>query len=122
MSEPFTKIPIGVSACLLGEKVRFDGGHKHDPYLTDTLGPFFDYVPVCPEVEAGFGVPREPMHLEGDPAEPRLVTLNTHRDLTAAMRTWAQRRVRQLEKEHLHGFVFKANSPSSGSPSGWSAA
>jgi len=59
------KIIVGVSACLLGEKVRYDGGHKHDHFITDTLGKFFAYVPVCPEVECGLTVPREPMHLAG---------------------------------------------------------
>lgn len=66
------KMKIGISSCLLGENVRYDGGHKHDPYLTDTLGAFFEYVPVCPEYEAGFGVPREAMRLSGDPSSPRL--------------------------------------------------
>ena len=66
-------IKIGVSACLLGHKVRFDGGHKRDAYVADTLGAFFVFVPVCPEVECGLGVPRESLRLEGDPGAPRLV-------------------------------------------------
>ena len=67
-------IKIGVSACLLGEKVRYDGGHKHDRYLTDVLGRYVTYVPVCPEVECGMGIPRETLRLVGNPENPRLVT------------------------------------------------
>lgn len=107
-------IRIGISTCLLGEPVRYDGGHKRDRYLTDTLGQYFTYVPVCPEVEAGFGIPRESMQLRGDPEAPRLVTNRSERDLTDAMLTWARKRVIELEAEDLCGFIFKAKSPSSG--------
>ena len=109
-----TSINVGISTCLLGENVRYDGGHKRDRYLTDTLGQYVNYVPVCPEVEAGFGIPRESMQLRGDPSAPRLVTNKTGRDMTKAMATWAQKRVVELEKENLCGFIFKARSPSSG--------
>ena len=109
-----TPINVGISACLLGENVRYDGGHKRDRYLTDTLGQYVNYVPVCPEAEAGFGIPRESMQLRGDPGAPRLVTNKTGRDMTEAMVTWAQKRVVELEKENLCGFIFKARSPSSG--------
>ena len=108
------KIRIGVSKCLLGEPVRYDGQHKHDHFITDTLGRYFDYVGVCPEVECGLGVPRESMRLAGDPAQPRLVTTRTCIDHTERMQTWVTRRVRELEKEDLHGFIFKSRSPSSG--------
>ncbi len=108
------KIRMGISACLLGHKVRFDGQHKKDPYIVHTLGQFFDFVPVCPEVECGLGIPREAMHLEGDPASPRLVTVRTHQDLTERMETYARRRVEELAELDLHGFIFKADSPSSG--------
>jgi uncharacterized protein YbgA (DUF1722 family)/uncharacterized protein YbbK (DUF523 family) len=108
------KIRLGISSCLLGEPVRYDGGHKLDRYLRDTLGQYVEYVPVCPETEAGFGIPRESMHLEGDVDAPRLVTSRTGRDMTEPMVQWAEERVRQLESENLCGFVFKANSPSSG--------
>ena len=64
------KFKIGISSCLLGNEVRWNSGHKHDKYLTGTLGRFVDYVPVCPEVEAGFGVPRESFRLVGDPEAP----------------------------------------------------
>ena len=108
------KIRLGISACLLGEPVRYDGGHKHDPYLTDTLGRHVEYVPVCPEVECGFGIPREPLRLEGNPAAPRLMTIHTNRDHTQRMLAWAGKRIRELEHEGLCGFIFKSNSPSSG--------
>jgi uncharacterized protein YbgA (DUF1722 family)/uncharacterized protein YbbK (DUF523 family) len=108
------KITIGVSSCLLGNKVRYDGGHKHDRYITGTLGNYFDFVPVCPEVECGLPIPREAMRLVGDPALPRLVTNKTGIDHTDRMREWAARRVQELESEGLCGFIFKAKSPSSG--------
>jgi uncharacterized protein YbbK (DUF523 family) len=108
------KIRLGISACLLGETVRYDGGHKLDRFLTDTLGHYVQYVPVCPEVESGLGVPREPMHLEGNPDSPRLITSTTKRDMTETMVRWAKRRVAEMEEEDLCGFIFKSDSPSSG--------
>ena len=108
------KIRLGISTCLLGAKVRFDGGHKLDRFLTDTLGQYVEYVPVCPEVECGFGIPREPFRLVGDPQNPRLVTTRTGVDHTGRMVEWARKRVRQLEKEDLCGYIFKSGSPSSG--------
>jgi uncharacterized protein YbgA (DUF1722 family)/uncharacterized protein YbbK (DUF523 family) len=108
------KIKLGISTCLLGEKVRFDGGHKWDRFLTDTLGKYVVYVPVCPEVECGFGIPREAFRLVGDPQNPRLVTSRTNIDHTDRMVQWAQKRVAELEKENLCGYIFKSGSPSSG--------
>ena len=108
------KIKLGVSSCLLGENVRYDSGHKLDRFLLDTLGKYVEYVPVCPEAECGLGVPREAMHLEGDPASPHLITTHTRQDMTRHMMTWAHKRVVQLEKEALCGFIFKSDSPSSG--------
>ena len=108
------QIRLGISTCLLGEHVRFDGGHKLDRFLTDTLGAHVEYVPVCPEVEFGLGVPRESMRLVGDPDAPRLVTTRTNQDRTERMTRWAETRVRELEKEDLCGFIFKSDSPSSG--------
>lgn len=108
------KIRIGISSCLLGNKVRWNAGHKHDRYLTDTLGQFVEYVPVCPEVEAGFGVPRESFRLVGDPESPRLITFKSKTDHTDQMTRWAEKRVKELEKEDLCGFIFKCDSPSSG--------
>ena len=108
------KIKLGISTCLLGENVRYDGGHKLDRFLTDTLGQYVEYVPVCPEVECGLPVPRESMHLEGDPEFPQLVTSRTKQDMTERMVNWAKKRVVELEKEGLYGFIFKSDSPSSG--------
>ncbi len=108
------KIRVGISACLLGEKVRYDGGHKLDHYLKDTLGEYVEWVSVCPEVETGLPVPREAMRLVGDPESPRLVTIKTGIDLTERMQIWSHKRLRELEKKDLCGFVFKSRSPSSG--------
>ena len=108
------KIRLGISSCLLGAKVRYDGGHKLDTFLRDILGRYVEFVPVCPEVEAGLGVPREAMHLAGDPARPRLVGIKTGTDFTGTMVDWARRRVEELAGEGLCGFVFKSGSPSSG--------
>jgi len=108
------KIKIGLSTCLLGENVRYDGGHQWDRYLTQTLGRYFDWVPVCPEVEYGLPVPREAMRLVGDPAAPRLVTIRSGIDHTAGMQAWAGEKLLSLAKEALCGFIFKSKSPSSG--------
>lgn len=108
------KIRLGISSCLLGEKVRFDGGHKLDRFLVDTLGKYVDYVPVCPEVEIGLTIPREALRQVGDPEHPRLVTAKSGEDLTERMVSWAKSRVAELEKEDLCGFIFKSRSPSSG--------
>src|SRR5512133_21942 len=109
-----TPITIGVSACLLGEHVRYDGGHKHDRYITDTLGRFFRFLPVCPEVGCGMSIPREAMRLEGDPASPRLMTRQSRIDKTDQMLAFCNSTTRELEREDLCGFIFKKDSPSSG--------
>lgn len=108
------KIKVGVSSCLLGEMVRYDGGHKRDRFLTDVLTHFVEYVPVCPEVECGLPVPREAMRLVGDPEQPHLMTQKSGIDHTKRMQKWAKGRVDELASEKLCGFIFKSNSPSSG--------
>lgn len=108
------RIKVGISSCLLGENVRWNGGHKLDHFLKDTLGRFIEYVPVCPEVECGLPIPRETMRLVGDPQNPRLVTGITGIDHTERMVKWVAGKVRELESENLCGFIFKADSPSSG--------
>ncbi|MGI5869801.1 MAG: DUF523 domain-containing protein [Kiritimatiellia bacterium] len=108
------KIKLGISACLLGKPVRYDGRHKLDPFLQDAFSAQVDYVPVCPEVEMGLGVPREPMRLEGDPARPKMITIKTRIDHTARMHAWARARIKALEAENLCGFIFKSRSPSCG--------
>lgn len=105
---------LGVSRCLLGQKVRYDGGHKQDHFLVEILGKHVDYVPVCPEVECGLGVPREAMRLVGDVESPRLVTIRSGVDLTERMCAWTASRVEELASLPLCGFVFKYGSPSSG--------
>lgn len=109
-----TKIRLGVSSCLLGEKVRYDGGHQLDRFLTDTLSRFVEYVPVCPEVEVGLPTPRETLRLVGEPEAQRLVFSKSGEDITERMTDWAKKRVAELEKEELCGFIFKSKSPSSG--------
>lgn len=107
-------IKLGISSCLMGNKVRYDGGHSHDRFLTQTLGLFVDYVPVCPEVECGMPTPREAVRLVGAPENPRLVTQKTAVDKTDQMKIWIKRRIKELAKEDLCGFVFRSKSPSSG--------
>jgi uncharacterized protein YbbK (DUF523 family) len=108
------KIRVGISSCLLGEKVRYDGGGKLDVYIVESLGKRAEFVPVCPETGCGMPTPREPLRLTGDPAAPRLVTVNTGIDLTEKLSAWAKERVSELEKEGLAGFVLKSRSPSCG--------
>lgn len=108
------KIKLGISSCLLGNAVRYDGSHKLDRFLRDTMGRYVEYIAVCPEVECGMGVPREALRLEGNPAAPRLVTSQTRKDKTQLMISWAQRRLPQLAYENICGFIFKSGSPSSG--------
>jgi uncharacterized protein YbbK (DUF523 family) len=106
---------IGVSACLLGERVRYDGRDKRDAWLVDILGPRVEWVPVCPEVEAGLGTPREPMNLGRDTTgRIVLVTDRVRDDLTATMRDYAARRAGELADADLDGYVLKAGSPSCG--------
>jgi len=111
MPEP---IRIGISSCLLGQEVRFDGGHKRDRFLTDTFGQFVEWVPVCPEVEAGFGTPREAMRLVGEDGRLKLITVKTGVDLTDRMERYSRRRAEELARDQLCGYVLKKDSPSCG--------
>jgi uncharacterized protein YbbK (DUF523 family) len=107
-------IRLGVSSCLLGAEVRYDGGHKHDRYLTDVVGKWFEWVPVCPEVELGLGVPRPPIRLVHGGDDPRLVEVESGEDLTERMEGFARERVDRLQQAGLDGFILKASSPSCG--------
>ena len=107
-------IRLGISRCLLGDEVRFDGGHKHDHFLTDVLGRYVEWVPVCPEVEAGLGTPREAMRLVGNPDRPKLMTIKTKVDHTQALEAMIEGRLDSLHKQDLSGFIFKRGSPSCG--------
>ena len=105
---------VGVSRCLLGDEVRYDGGHKRDNFLVDVLGRYVEWVPVCPEVEVGMGTPREAVHLIGNPRRPRMQTVQSARDVTHDMAAFSSRKVRDLEALELSGYVFKKGSPSCG--------
>lgn len=107
-------IRLGISSCLLGEEVRFDGGHKRDAFLTGTVGELVEWVPVCPEVELGLGTPREPVRLVRSSGEVLLLGTRTSRDHTDAMRDYARRRATELRAERLDGYVLKRSSPSCG--------
>ncbi len=110
--------PVLVSACLLGKRVRYDGGHKRDPFVAGLLGRFVEYVPICPEVECGLPVPREPMRLAGARSAPRLVTVETGIDHTERMRRYTATRLRELARRGLCGYVCKSGSPSCGMAAG----
>jgi uncharacterized protein YbgA (DUF1722 family)/uncharacterized protein YbbK (DUF523 family) len=107
-------IRLGVSACLLGDRVRYDGGHKRDAFLLDLFGPYVEWVKVCPEVESGMGTPRESLRLVNQDGQIRMVTVKTGVDYTAAMRAYSSRRVDELARERLCGYVLKKDSPSCG--------
>ena len=108
------KPKIGISACLLGQKVRYDGGDKRDDFLTEIFGRYVEWVPVCPEVEVGMGVPREAVHLTGSLQRPRMIAERSGRDWTREMEDYATQRVRSLQKMDLSGYLFKKDSPSCG--------
>ena len=105
---------IGVSSCLLGHRVRYDGGHKRHRAVTDTLSRLFDIVAVCPEMEVGMGVPREPVDLVGEPTAPRMAGQRSGRDWTGIMRRYGRRRAAEIERLEVSGFILKAGSPSCG--------
>lgn len=105
---------LGISRCLLGDEVRFDGGHKRDNFLTDVFGRYVEWVPVCPEVEAGLGTPREAMRLVGNPQHPRLLTIKSGHDHTQLIEKMTTNRLADLEDLDLSGYVFKRGSPSCG--------
>ena len=108
------KIKVGISKCLLGEKVRYDGQHKHDRYITGTLSKFFDFVSYCPEVESGMSIPRPAMRLVGNKQEHRLLTVNNGVDMTGMMNKWIDDNIMKISALDLSGFIFKAKSPTSG--------
>jgi uncharacterized protein YbgA (DUF1722 family)/uncharacterized protein YbbK (DUF523 family) len=108
------RVRVGVSSCLLGRKVRFDGGHKRDAFVVESLAKFVEFVPVCPEVESGLGVPRESMRLVQHDDGIRLITVKTGRDETATVSRWSARKARELADQNLSGFVLKKDSPTCG--------
>lgn len=108
------KIIIGVSSCLLGNEVRYNGQHQLDHFIKDTLSQWCDFIPVCPEVECGLPIPREAMRLVGQVENPRLLTSRTGIDHTSKMQNWIEKKLESIEKEDLVAFIFKTKSPSSG--------
>ncbi|MEN8006591.1 MAG: DUF523 and DUF1722 domain-containing protein [Candidatus Krumholzibacteriota bacterium] len=112
--DPDPRIRLGVSACLLGREVRYDGEHARDRFVVDTLGRHLTLIGVCPEDELGMGTPRETVRLVGDPAAPKMLGSHSATDWTARMNRWSARRARELGAEDLCGYVFKKNSPSCG--------
>jgi uncharacterized protein YbbK (DUF523 family)/uncharacterized protein YbgA (DUF1722 family) len=109
-----SQISIGVSACLLGHEVRYDGGHKRDPYITNILGEFFRVVSICPEADAGLGIPRETIDLYGSPESPRMIGNESGTDFTAQIKRYSGKRVREDDVQTISGFILKSNSPSCG--------
>ncbi len=111
-----TKKPIfvGISSCLLGEPVRYDGSHKRDRYLSEELSRRVQFVPVCPETELGMGIPRNPVRLEGVPQAPRMIDPATGTDWTVRMNRYVDERVRRPDLSGLSGFILKDRSPSCG--------
>ncbi|MBU0985343.1 MAG: DUF523 and DUF1722 domain-containing protein [candidate division Zixibacteria bacterium] len=107
-------IRVGISTCLLGQKVRFDAGHKRDRYITDILGEYFSFVPVCPELEVGMGVPREAVRLVGNPESPSMVGRQSGTDWTERMNTYSADRVARRDLRGLSGYILKKDSPSCG--------
>ena len=107
-------VKVGISSCMLGYKVRYDGGHKLDDALVAAFASSVRWVPVCPETESGLTVPREPMMLTGDPEAPRIVTICTGTDHTDLIVKWSLEKIESLKRERLRGFIFKSKSPSSG--------
>ena len=108
------RIRLGISACLLGDEVRHDGGHKRNAYLTEVLGAQVEWVKVCPEVEIGMGTPREPIELVDESGRIKLLSVTTRVDHTATMTAYAARRAEALAAENLSGFILKTDSPSCG--------
>lgn len=108
------KIKIGVSSCLVGERVRWNGEHKQDRYVREVLGKYFEYVPICPEIEVGMGVPRETVALYGTLDKPRMISKKTQTDWTQRMNHFVKGRIHQLARDDLCGYIFKSKSPSCG--------
>ncbi len=115
VTAPVSPIRIGVSSCLLGISVRYDGGHKRNDFLVDELGPRVEWVAVCPEVEVGMGVPRESVRLaRGAHGRTLMLGNQSGADWTARMEAFAARRMEELARAHLSGYVLKSRSPSCG--------
>ncbi len=113
-SRPMAPLRIGISACLLGARVRYDGGHRLNPLLARSWADDIQFIPFCPESECGLGTPREPMRLEGDARHPRLRTLHSRIDHTHRVNQWCRYAIRKQRTEKLSGYLLKSRSPSCG--------
>jgi uncharacterized protein YbbK (DUF523 family) len=109
-----TRLRVGISTCLLGERVRWDGGHERNDFLVDLLGRYVEWVPVCPEVESGLPTPRDSLRLVDAVGGLRMIVPRTGHDHTETMRTWARQRLEALAREDLCGYVLEKDSPSCG--------
>ena len=109
-----SSLRLGISSCLLGEEVRFNGGHTRDTFLTGPLGQYVEWIPICPEVEIGMGVPRENIRLIGDIANPTLIAPKSKTDYTESMNKWSESYIKSIKSMNLDGYVFKSDSPSCG--------
>ena len=108
------KIKIGVSSCLIGEKVRWNGDHKQNHFVREILANYFEYVSVCPEMEVGMGVPRETVALYGNLEKSRMISKKTQTDWTRPMNNYIKDRLKSLTQDDLCGYIFKSKSPSCG--------
>ncbi len=108
------KMKIGISSCLLGNEVRYNGNHASDPFVINTFAPYVDFIEVCPEVECGMPIPRETIDLYGEIDNPRLISNGAKIDFTMQMQKWVQKRLKELAHENLYAYIFKKNSPSCG--------
>ena len=111
---PEDKIPIGVSACLVGENVRYDGGHKKDRFITDILSSYFDFVPICPETELGLGIPRPTLRLEKINDTLHLIQPKNKNNITDKMQRYSNKKVTELICRKIYGYILKSRSPSCG--------
>ena len=114
MSTQSQGIAVGVSSCLLGEQVRYDGGHKRDSFVSDQLAGYFSFYAVCPEVACGMSVPREPIRLYGNPEDPQVVTVKSGIDCGEPLKRWVHQAIIVIKQRGLRGFILKKNSPSCG--------
>ena len=110
----FAQIIVGVSSCLIGNRVRYDADHSLNRYITELIGKQVTLVPVCPEVELGMSVPREKVQLEGEAESPRMIGIDSGQDWTDKMNNYSVTRFQKADLKNLSGFILKCKSPSCG--------
>jgi len=109
-----TPITIGVSKCLIGEKVRYDGNHARNSFVADTLNKWVEFTPVCPEADLGMGIPRPTIRLEKQKNDIKLICPSTNKDYSKQMNNYGLKKVKEFKKNELDGYIFKRSSPSCG--------